>query len=137
MIAARSVTGICALCCRDDVVVRYPDDIEPMAMFLRALIRFSWDEFAYNSHWGGDSATELFADDANPVVTPPVTKTYQDEFTYLLEEPVNPDPDKGIAIYAGHDEGGIRHVNLPLSRSNPSILRELPQRLLTEDFGDV
>ncbi len=137
MIAARGVTGICAFCCRDDVVVRDTDDIEPMVMLLRALIRFYWDEFAYNSHWGGESATELFADDANPVVRPPVADTYQDEFTYLLEEPVYPDPDKGIAIYAGHDEDGIRHINLALSRSNPSILRELAQRLLTEGFGDV
>ncbi|MBU0823819.1 MAG: RES family NAD+ phosphorylase [Alphaproteobacteria bacterium] len=54
IIAARSVTGICAFCCRDDVVVRDTDDIEPMVMLLRALIRFYWDEFAYNSHWGGE-----------------------------------------------------------------------------------
>ena len=137
VIAARSVTGICAFCCRDDVVVRDPDDIEPMVMLLRALIRFYWDEFAYNSHWGGDSSTALFADDTNLVVTPPVADTYQDEFYFLLEEPPYPDPDKGIAIYAGFDEEGTRHLNLALSRSNPSILRELAKRLLTVDFDDV
>lgn len=137
IIAVRSVTGICAFCCRDDVVVRDPDDIEPMVMLLRALIRFYWDEFAYNSHWGGDSSTSLFADDTNLVVTPPVADTYQDEFYFLLEEPPYPDPDKGIAIYAGFDEDGTRHVNLALSRSNPPILRELAQRLLTDDFSDV
>ena len=137
VIAAHSATGICSFCCRDGVLVRDPDDIEPMVMLLRALIRFYWDEFAYNSHWGGESATELFADEANPVVTPPVADTYLDDFTYLLEEPPYPDPDNGIAIYAGHDEDGIRHVNLALSRSNPPILRDLAQRLLVEDFGDV
>ncbi len=137
IIAARSVTGICAFCCRDDVVVRDPQDIEPMVMLLRALIRFYWDEFAYNSHWGGESTPALFADDTNLVVTPPVADTYQDEFYLLLEEPPYPDPDKGIAIYAGFDEDGTRHLNLALSRSNPSILRKLAQRLLTDDFGDV
>lgn len=137
MIAARSVTGICAFCCRDDVLVRDPDDIEPMVMLLRALIRFYWDEFDYNSHWGGESSIALFADSANLLVTPPVADTFQDEFYFLLEEPAYPDPGKGIAIYAGFDEDGNRHLNLALSRSNPPILSELAQRLLTEDFGDV
>lgn len=137
IIAARSVRGICAFCCRDDVVVRDTYDIEPMVMLLRALIRFYWDEFAYNSHWGGESSTALFADDTNLVVTPPVADTYQDEFYFLLEEPPYPDPEKGIAIYAGFDEYGTRHVNLALSRSNPPILRELGQRLVNDDFGNV
>lgn len=137
MIDAKPANGRCAFCCRDNVRVRDLDDIEPMVMLLRALIRFHWNEFEYNSHWGGESAVHLFADDANPVVKPPVTDTYQDEFHFLLEDPVYPDPDKGIAIYAGFDEDGGRNINFALSQSNPRILRVLAELLMTEDSVDV
>jgi hypothetical protein len=137
MIQAKLVTGTCAFCCRDRAPVRDPDDVEPMVMLMRALIRFYWDEFDYNSHWGGDSAVELFADAANPVIAPPVCDTYRDEFHFLLEEPAYPDPDKGIAIYAGFDERDSRQAHVAISRSNPPTLRHLANRLLSEDFPNV
>ena len=59
-IKARPVIGTCAFCCRTDAEVRDGDDIEPMIMLIRALIRFYWDEEAYNSHWGGGNVLELF-----------------------------------------------------------------------------
>jgi|TARA_A100001391_G_scaffold152409_3_gene110197 hypothetical protein len=137
IIEAKSVNGICARCCRDDVLVRDPKDLEPMVMLLRALIRYYWDEFDYNSHWGGNSAASLLEADDNPVVAPPVDDTYQDEFHFLLEEPGYPEPDKGIAIYGGFDEEGGPQLQFAISRSDPRILRDLANRLLTEKFDDV
>jgi hypothetical protein len=137
MIEARPVTGICAFCCRSDVQVRDPGDLEPMVMLLRALFRFYWDEFDYNSHWGGDRPASLFHQSDNPVLVPPRDDLYQDEFDFLLEEPVYPDADKGIAIYAGFDGEGGRLLNLAISRSNPRVLKEIANRLVTEEFSDV
>lgn len=87
MIAVDLVTGICAFCCRTDVQVRNPENIEPMVMLMRALIRFYWDEFSYNSHWGGDAVLDLFNDADNPVVEPFVADDYYDDFDGLLQYP--------------------------------------------------
>ena len=137
IIEAKSVVGVCAFCCRDDVDVRDPDDAEPMVMLIRSLIRFNWDEFQYNGHWGGDGVLDLFTDPANPVIEPPVANTYLDEFGFLLEEPVYPDVDKGVALYAGNDEDGTRLLQFKLSGSEPGSLREIRSRLRSEEFVTV
>jgi hypothetical protein len=136
-IAARTKPGVCAFCGREDAPVRDPDDLESTIMLMRALIRFYWDEEAYNSHWGGDNVLELFNDDANPVVKPPVADIYLDEFDELLGWPPYPDYDKGIAIYAGFDAGGVRLINFAISKSEPRSVRELRARLLVEDHANV
>jgi len=137
LIEEKCVTGCCAFCCREDARVRDPDDIEPLVMLIRALIRFHWDESAYNSHWGGEPVLDLFADDANPVIKPAVADTYYDDFDYLLQEPPYPDRDKGVSIYAGFDMDGLRLINFAISRSEPRSVRALRARLLVEDFAHV
>jgi hypothetical protein len=124
VVLARPVVGTCAFCCRTDATVRDPDDAEPMVMLVRALIRFHWDEDAYNSHWGGDDVLKLFADDRNSVIAPPVADTWQDEFDSLLQEPPYPDRDKGISIYAGFDQDGLRQIDFAISRTDPRLMTE-------------
>ena len=137
IIEADNVTGLCAFCGRADARVRNPENIEPMIMLLRALIRFYWDEFEYNGHWGGDAVLDLFADDANPIVKPAVTDAYHDEFDYLLQEPPYPPAADGVAIYAGFDDGGGRMINFAISRTDPRPFREVQRRLLFENFFEV
>jgi len=136
-IKARPVIGICAFCCRTDAEVRDADDIKPMVMLIRALIRFYWDEVAYNPHWGGGSVLDLFEDDANLVVTPPVADTFQDDFDWVLGEQPYPDRDKGIAIYAGSDAHGTRLMEFAISKTEPYRVRELRDRLNVENPDDV
>lgn len=129
--------GLCAFCGRTDAPIRAPDRAQPMVMLLRALIRFYWDEWSYNPHWGGESALSLLSEPGNPVVEPPTTDEFSDEFTFLLEEPPYPAWEEGIAIYAGHDEDGMRGLNTAISRARPLALNELRSRLLLENFTDV
>jgi len=137
LIEAKSVAGTCAFCCREDAPVRDPEDAEPMIMLIRALIRFYWAEYDYNSHWGGGPVLDLFEDKANPVVEPPVANTYLDEFDEMLQWPPYPERDEGVAIYAGFDADGVRLINFAISRTEPRGIRVLRQRLLIEDFDDV
>ena len=137
LIEADSVSGLCAFCGRADAKVRNPDTIEPMVMLLRTLIRFHWDEFEYNGHWGGDAVLHLFADDSNPIIKPAATDLYQDDFDYLLQEPAYPPPADGVAIYAGFDDGGGRLINFAISRTDPGPFREVQRRLLHENFFEV
>lgn len=135
-ISAKKVLGVCAFCCREDAPVRDPDDLESTIMLLRALIRFYWDEDAYNPHWGGENVLDLFNDDTNPVVKPPVADTYLDEFDEILGWPPYPDYDKGISVYAGFDNG-IRLISFAISKSVPRRVRELRNRLLAGRWARV
>jgi hypothetical protein len=66
-------TGLCAFCEQPNVRIRSTKNVEPMVMLLRALIRFYWDEFLYNPHWGGDSPMALLCEEDNQIVNPPVS----------------------------------------------------------------
>lgn len=136
MIEADLVTGVCAFCCKTDAQVRNPENIEPMIMLMRALIRFYWDEVSYNSHFGGDDAPHLFDDADNPVVKPFASDEYYDEFYYLLLDPPYPEWDKGVSIYAGFYEE-TRMMNFAISRSTPHHIRTLRERLSILNFEIV
>lgn len=137
MIEADLAVGICAFCCRTDAQVRNPENTEPMVMLIRALIRFYWDEFSYNSHWGGEAVLELFNEADNPVVEPFAANEYYDEFDHLLQEPPYPDWDKGVSIYAGFDADGMRMLNSAISRSTPRHLGDLRRRLDASNFATI
>lgn len=137
MIKADLATGICAFCCRTDAQVRNPESIEPMVMLMRALIRFYWDEFSYNSHLGGEAVLELFNEQDNPVVEPFVANNYYDDFDHLLQDPPYPDWNKGVSIYAGFDGDGMRILNTAISRSTPTAVADLRKRLNASNFGTI
>ena len=44
MVAVDCTKGRCALCARDNVDVRNPENLEPLVMLIRALIRFHYDD---------------------------------------------------------------------------------------------
>jgi hypothetical protein len=136
MIEADLATGTCAFCCRTDAQVRNPKNIEPMVMLIRSLIRFYWDEFSYNPHWGGDAVLDLFKDADNLVVEPFVADDYYDEFDHLLQDPPYPDWNKGVSIYAGFDDG-LRMLNSAISRSTPKPVSDLRRRLDVSNFATV
>jgi len=136
IIEGDSTIGICGFCGRKDVMVRNPDNSEPMVMLFRALVRLHWDEFEYNSHWGGGRLLDLFSDDNNLVVKPIAKDEYWDELDHLLQEPTYPDWDKGVSIYAGfHD--GHRMMNRAISRSQPRKIGELRNRLDKSNFTAI
>lgn len=137
IIEADLVTGICAFCCRTDAQVRNPENIEPMVMIMRALIRFYWDEFSYNSHWGGEAVLELFNEADNPVVQPFAANDYYDDFDHLLQDPPYPDWDKGVSIYAGFDADGMRMLNSAMSRSTPRPVGDVRRRLDDSNFATI
>jgi hypothetical protein len=132
-----SIVGLCAFCGRRDAKVRNPGNAEPMIMLIRSLIRYYWDEFEYNHHWGGESVMDLFAHDDNPVVKPASTDQYLDLFDEFLGWPPYPDRDKGVSVYAGSDGDGLRHLTFAISRTNPEQFGELQHRLLGENFIEV
>ena len=137
IIKADLVTGICAFCCRTDAQVRNPENIEPMVMMMRALIRFYWDEFSYNSHWGGEEVLKLFDDADNPVVKPFAADDYYYDFDEILHHPPYPEWNKGVSIYAGHDANEMRMANSAISRSTASPVDDVRRRLNASNFATI
>ncbi|CDN46552.1 RES domain protein [Neorhizobium galegae bv. orientalis str. HAMBI 540] len=78
----------------------------------------------------------LFYAADNPILEPPKSNLYVDDFDEWLNWPVYPDWDKGISVFAGHDDG-LRGMNFAISRTNPADFLVLQQRLQTENFFQV
>ncbi|PRX04025.1 UNVERIFIED_ORG: RES domain-containing protein [Martelella mediterranea] len=72
----------------------------------------------------------------NPIVVPPKSNLFVDDFDEWLNWPVYPDWDKGIAVYAGFNDG-VRMMNFAISRTKPAAFVELQHRLLTQNFHQV
>ena len=129
--------GLCGFCGRTDAVVRCLEDLEPMSRVFKALIRLYWDEYDYNRHFGGvDSIIDLFDDDDNFVVEPNVKDQYRDELDYLIQEPVYPDEDKGISIYAGHNDGHRMANHAISNKSNNFALSNTSLKSAIQRFND-
>jgi hypothetical protein len=77
---------------------------------VRALVRFHYDEWIYNTHWGGDGAPESLLYRENPIVEHASAPGFPREagdiegFFSSLFDPPYPGYDKGIALFAGHDQ---------------------------------
>lgn len=137
IIAEDSELGLCAFCGASNVSVRSTERIRPMVYLLRTLIRFYWNEWSYNSHWGGGRASDLLKVEGNPILHPPSTTEFSDEFDCLLEDPPYPEYDQGVSLYAGFSEDGHRLLNTAISTSTPTPISTIRQRLLTENFHEV
>jgi hypothetical protein len=130
--------GLCGFCGRTDAMVRCLEDLQPMTRVFKALIRFYWHEFDYNRHFGGvDSIIDLFDDDDNLVVKPTVTDQYRDELDYLIQETVYPDEDKGISIYAGHNDGHRMANHAISNKSNNFTLSNISLKRAIQGFNGL
>ncbi len=129
------VIGVCGFCTRADVRVRNPENTEPMVMLIRALVRYYWDEWDYNPHWGGDSVLGLFVE-GNPVLAPLLSDKYSDEIGFLIEEPPYPDWNTGISVYAGFDDG-VRLLNNAISKTTDRGVIDLRARLDENNFAAI
>jgi hypothetical protein len=49
----------CGICHRRDLIVSAPAKHEALSSLVRALVRFHYDEWSYNPHWGGEDRPEL------------------------------------------------------------------------------
>lgn len=134
----------CGICHRGDLIASQPESYKSLSYLIRALVRFYYDEWAYNGHWGGDHEPAELLSRANPIVeheaAPGFPRPAEDseEFRVCLFDPPYPPYDKGIAIYAGHHE---KYGRLPplsaISTSQSPIFRRITDRLVKENYFEV
>jgi hypothetical protein len=93
-------------------------DVKDRALrnMVRALVRYHYSEWDYNSHWGGDGLESLLMEE-NLITTYSPEAAYNEEayldFTAEVFDTGYEDYDKGVSLFAGYDNCG----QLPLLRS--------------------
>jgi hypothetical protein len=118
-----------------------PNVKEGLINLIKALVRFFYDEYAYNRHFGGDEIADLLTIE-NPIFEHESKDDRQrfperglDFISGLFSTPYR-DPKKGIAIYAGHSDG-VRLAHHAIKDSLSPTLRQFGARLSSENYFDV
>ena len=134
----------CGICHRKDQIASPPAVHAALSSVVRALIRFFYDEFVYNGHWGGNEEPEALLCHENEIVehasTPGFPRSPEDSEMFLMTlfDPPYPDYDKGIAVYAGnHDEYGRLPPLSAISTSSSPVYTEVADRLKHENYFDI
>lgn len=126
LINNKGASGKCSLCGSDNLVL----DSENQSFFqlTKALVRFYYSEWDYNTHWGGDGYESLFYGDENRFFDQSRSvsdEAYEDIVLSITEGPVYEDYEKGISIFAGYGPDGEQNMLLQ------SISSDLDQGILT------
>lgn len=130
--------GICGVCGSSSSKVYNPDRFADVRSLIRALIRLHFNEEDYNPHWGGTSIDTILLGEQNPIIEVAKSDLYADAFIHRItwEGEIYPDPDKGICLYAGHDNG-VRLLQFSIPETNCSELSDIGRRLERENFHAV
>ena len=120
-----NIIDYCNFCKTSGNIIDYESD--NFYYLIKALIRYHFDEWEYNDHWGGDSLYKLIENnniffnqgnfnDSNDL----------DILTELIENfEAYEDNKKGISLYAGYDEDGNQNTLLRALKKefHPELLK--------------
>jgi RES domain-containing protein len=130
-----NIQGVCACCGNTKYIL--DTDTNEFRQMIKALIRYHYSEWDYNEHWGGIGYGKLFYEDDNIFFNKQNFKDNEvyDELINRIEcFEVYEDYDKGVSIFAGHNELGQN----PLLRSIKSNLDysiiEIEDKLKNENY---
>ena len=133
----------CCLCQRTNLIASTPETYEALASLVCALIRFYYNEWDYNHHWGGERSPELLLKRSNPIFEhePPHGLTRDpnesEDFLSGLFDLSWPDYDEGICIYRGFHEGMRLPPLTAISNSESPTLANAIARLRNENYFEV
>ena len=139
LINNEGVPGKCKLCGTDGLVL----DTENQRFFqlTKALVRFYYSEWDYNTHLGGDGYESLFYGEENRFFDQSRSisdNAYEDIVMSITAGPVYEDYDKGISIFAGYGPNGEQ--NMLLQSISSDLDRDIlivAERLKTENHFNL
>jgi RES domain-containing protein len=132
-------SGKCSLCGTDDWVL----DTENQKLFqlIKALVRFYYSEWDYNTHWGGDSYESLFYGEGNRFFDQSrsiSSDAYDDVVLSIVDGPVYEDYDKGVSVFAGYGPNGEQNMLLQsISSDLDRNILIIAERLKTENHFNL
>lgn len=128
----------CDFCKTKTIVFDYESD--DFYYLLKALIRYHYNEWDYNHHWGGESLYKLMEDDE--ILFNKSNFDNPQDIEKLIELIENfdayEDYDKGISLYAGYDEEGNQNMLLrALKNEMDSELSQIIKKLQTQNYFEL
>lgn len=133
----------CGMCHRKDLLASSPKKFGALSSLIRALVRFYYDEWLYNAHFGGDDPEDLFYRE-NEIIEhapgPGFPRSAESSEGFLTElfNPPYPDYDKGIAVFAGHHEEFGRLPPLSaLSTSTSPLYEKCAEALTKKNYLEI
>ena len=101
----------CGICHHRDQIATAPADYPAISSLVRSLVRYFYDEWSYNPHWGGDLDPASLLCKENEIVEDATTSGFprsaetSEGFLVELFHPPYPGYDKGVAVYGGFPQG--------------------------------
>lgn len=134
----------CGICHRRDQIATAPADYPAISSLVRSLVRYFYDEWSYNPHWGGDLDPSSLLCKENEIVEHAATSGFprsaerSEGFLVELFHPPYPGYEKGVAVYAGrHREYGRLPPLTALGTSPSPLYEKVEHRLATENYFEV
>jgi hypothetical protein len=129
----------CTLCEEEHLSIDFEDS--DFFSLVKAVLRFNFSEWEYNSHWGADGYECLFYGEENVFFEQERAlseDTYEELVLSISEGPVYEAYDKGISIFAGYDSDGMQNMLLEsIKSSSDRDLVKLANRLKSENYFKV
>jgi RES domain-containing protein len=121
-----------------------PERKSDLTNLTKALIRFYYNEYEYNGHWGADHEPEGLLVNPNPILEDSSSASRsrnpdnaREFLRVLLSARPHPPVEEGISIYAGHYEDGGRALHFALKEQTSPVLRSYVSRLAKQNHFDV
>ena len=134
----------CGICDRTDQIASDPAKFDALCGLIRSLVRFYYDESAYNPHWGGYYGAEHLLREPNEIVEHeaapgfPRSDEASEELRVSLFDIPYPDYDKGVCLYAGHHPQYGRLLPLAaITNTRSSVYSRIEKRLRSENYFEV
>ncbi len=128
----------CTLCGENNLSLHYED--RNLFSLVKAIVRFNYSEWEYNTHWGGDGYEALFYGQDNIFFSQERALSedlYEDFILSITNGPVYEDYDKGISVYSGHSSGMQNMLLQSIKSSLDSNIVNLEVRLRSENYFKV
>jgi RES domain-containing protein len=135
LIKKQNKRGQCTCCKKNNFVIDV--DSNEFLQMTKALIRYHYSEWDYNTHWGGSGYGSLFYDNDNIFLN---KANFKDNEVYdaLINRieciEVYEDYDKGVSIFAGYYEGQQNSLLVSIKKNLDHSIIEIERKLKEENY---
>jgi len=138
LITISKLINTCSLCNQEQLSIDYENS--DFFSLVKAIVRFNYSEWEYNTHWGGDDYESLFYGKDNIFFLQERALSedlYEELVNSITSGPVYEDYDKGISIFAGYTNGMQNMLLKSIKTSSDSELIKLAARLKSENYFKI
>lgn len=135
LIEKLNISGKCTCCEKHSFVIDV--DSNEFHQMSKALIRYHYSEWDYNTHWGGDGYISLFNNNDNIFLN---KENFRDDEVYdelisrIENIEVYEDYNKGVSIFAGYSDGEQNTLLVSIKKDLDFKIIEIERKLKKENY---